>query len=100
MIPRGAPYIAWSDLVAAAVHTVAPGSAASTRARLERQWSAHAVAALSVRTGLDAFLSEAKWPAGSEIIVSAVTIPHIVEILAHHKLVPVPVDLDPDTLAV
>src|SRR5438876_3258754 len=39
-------------------------------------------------------------PAGSEVLVSAITIPDMVRIIEAHGLVPVPVDLDPDTLSV
>ena len=53
-----------------------------------------------MRSGLDALLQVLAYPPGSEIIVSAITIPHIVDILAHHRLVAVPVDVDLATLAV
>jgi dTDP-4-amino-4,6-dideoxygalactose transaminase len=45
-------------------------------------------------------LQEWALPPGSEIVISAVTIPHILDILAHHQLVAVPVDIDLTTLAV
>src|SRR6185369_11602384 len=40
------------------------------------------------------------FPRGSEIIVSAITIPHVVDILLEHGLVLVPVDIDLSTLAI
>lgn len=51
-------------------------------------------------TGFDLLLQTLKLPAGSEVLCSAVTIPDMIYLLRHHGLVPVPVDLDPQTLAV
>jgi len=69
--------------------------------RVERTWSAagDSVACLSARSGFDLLLSAFDLPVGSEVLVSAVTIPDMVAILRKHGLVPVPVDLDPATLA-
>jgi dTDP-4-amino-4,6-dideoxygalactose transaminase len=100
MIPRGSPYISWSDLLAAAAHSFTPGDAGTAQRRVESLWAPTTVASLSVRSGLDALLQVLAYPAGSEIIISAITIPHIVDILAHHRLVAVPVDVDLATLAV
>jgi dTDP-4-amino-4,6-dideoxygalactose transaminase len=54
---------------------------------------------LSVRSGFDLLLSELAWPAGDEVLVTAITIPDMSRILREHGLQPVPVDLDPATLA-
>jgi dTDP-4-amino-4,6-dideoxygalactose transaminase len=54
---------------------------------------------LSVRSGFDLLLGELAWPAGSEVLVTAITIPDISRILREHGLQPVPVDLDPATCA-
>jgi len=54
---------------------------------------------LSVRTAFDLVLRSLDLPAGSEVLVSAVTIPHMVEIIERHGLVAVPVDVDMDRLA-
>ncbi|CAM1307841.1 Uncharacterised protein g4699 [Pycnogonum litorale] len=54
---------------------------------------------LSVRTALDAFFSVQKYPAGCEVIISAVTIPDIIRIVRHHGLLPVPLDIDYSTLS-
>ena len=43
-------------------------------------------------------LTALRLPPGSEVIVSAVTIPDMVRIIEHHQLVPVPVDVDAGTL--
>lgn len=104
MIPRGAPYISWSDLVAAAMYTVTPGHARAAQKRVETRWAgaaaANSVLCLSVRSGLDALLQVLDLPPQSEIIVSAITIPHILDIIARHGLVAVPVDVELNTLAV
>ena len=100
MIPRGTPYIAWTDLLAAAFHTLVPGNAQRAQRRVESLWAPNTVASLSVRSGLDALFQVLAFPAGTEIIISAITIPHIVEIIEKHRLVAVPVDVDVTTLAV
>lgn len=53
---------------------------------------------LSVRTGFDLLLRALDWPAGSEVILSAITQPDMARIVQAHGLNPVPVDLDPQTL--
>ena len=58
-----------------------------------------AVACLSVRSGFDLLLDALDLPAGSDILVSAITHPDMVGIVELHGLRPVPVDLDLDTLA-
>jgi perosamine synthetase len=58
------------------------------------------VATLSVRSGFDLLLGAVDWPPGSEVLFSAVTIPHLAALVRSHGYVPVPIDLDPDTLEV
>jgi dTDP-4-amino-4,6-dideoxygalactose transaminase len=65
----------------------------------EAAWSEDAVAFLSVRSALDALLAVQPWPEGSEIILTSLTIPHVVQLVRSHGYVPVPLDLDPHTLA-
>eukprot|EP00752_Nemacystus_decipiens_P006992 g6271.t1 len=54
---------------------------------------------LSVRTAFDLYLKALKLPRGSQVVCSALTIPDMVTIFEEHGLIPVPVDLDTDTLA-
>ncbi|CAM9584251.1 unnamed protein product, partial [Ectocarpus sp. 12 AP-2014] len=54
---------------------------------------------LSVRTAFDLYLKALDLPQGSLVVCSALTIPDMVTIFEEHGLVPVPVDLDPETLA-
>ena len=81
------------------------------RHRLQAEWTrlAHgplsfgvesdAIATLSVRTGLDLFLRVSAYPRGSAVLMTAINIPDMVKIIEHHGLVPVPVDLEVETLA-
>ncbi len=53
---------------------------------------------LSVRSGFDVLLGALALPPGDEVLFSAVTIPDLPRIVRAHGLVPVPVDVNPDTL--
>lgn len=70
---------------------------------LEDWWipdsTGEAIACLSVRSGWDLLLQGLQLPPGSEVAMSALTIPDMVSIVRHHGLVPVPIDLDPRTMA-
>src|SRR5260370_8405869 len=70
-------------------------------AGLEAAWSParEALACRSVRSGFHLLLESLALPAGSEVLVSAVTHPDMVRILEAHGLIAVPVDLDVATLA-
>ncbi len=73
-----------------------PGRLDVTAQAVERFWSpdGDAVACLSIRSGFDLLLSVCAFPAGSEIVFSALTISDMPRIVEHHGLVPVPVDID------
>jgi dTDP-4-amino-4,6-dideoxygalactose transaminase len=51
-----------------------------------------------VRSSQDLLLQAVCWPPGSEILVSAITVPDMPRLLLCHGLVPVPLDIDPQTL--
>ncbi len=57
------------------------------------------IATLSARSAFDLLLSALALPAGSEVILSAWTIPDMARIVRAHGLVPVPLDCRADTLA-
>ena len=97
MWPRKLIDISWSDLAFGASRCIAPGK---TPRYPECQWVGHdhSVACLSVRSGFDLLLQVLRIPIGSEVLMSAVTIPDMVQIVRHHGLVPVPVDVDSTTL--
>jgi dTDP-4-amino-4,6-dideoxygalactose transaminase len=101
MVPRGRPDIGWRDLLAGLRDCLVPPREEATRARAEAAAGFGAsLACLSVRSGLDLTLQALALPAGSEVIVSAVTIPDMVRVLEHHGLVAVPLDMDMERLAV
>jgi perosamine synthetase len=60
----------------------------------------NAVVTLSVRSGFDLLLGAVDWAPGSEVVFSAVTIPHLAALVRSHGYVPVSVDLDLQTLEV
>jgi perosamine synthetase len=93
--------IAWRDLFAAAGYALFPGSRAVAQQSAEQTWpgSDDVIACLSVRSGLDLMLGQLGLPAGSEVLVSAVTIEDMVTILRHHGLVAVPIDVDPTDMS-
>lgn len=93
--------VGWSDL-GFAVLTCVTAAGRLRRARaVEARFSPRgdACAALSARSGFDLYLGALALPPGSEVLVSGLTIPHMVQILAAHGLVVVPFALDPLTLA-
>lgn len=73
-------------------------SAKDVNGRIAKNWHGKqpecVVTALSVRTFFDALLTVLALPAGSEVLMSALTIPHMADILKFHKLVPVAFDVD------
>ncbi|MDE2886853.1 MAG: DegT/DnrJ/EryC1/StrS family aminotransferase [Gemmatimonadota bacterium] len=100
MIPRKRLDIGWRDLLFGMRRCLSgdrreEGHAACRESTGDPD---EAVFFLSLRSGFDACLREARFPRGSHILVSAITIPDIIEIIRSHGLVPVPVDLDPLTL--
>lgn len=101
MIPRKRLDIGWWDVLYGIGSCLLTDQEAAER-KLRGAWPAGdaGLACLSVRSGFDALLSVLDFPAGSEILVSAVTIRDMTRIIQAHGLVPVPVDLDVQALAV
>jgi dTDP-4-amino-4,6-dideoxygalactose transaminase len=93
--------IGWRDLLAAAGYALFPDSRATAQQSAEQAWpgSDDVIACLSVRSGLDLMLGQLGLPAGSEVLVSAVTIEDMVTILQHHGLVAVPMDVNPTDMS-
>ena len=100
MWPRKQLDIGWSDLAFGFLQAVAARSRPAERAVVGDDWlpADEVILSLSVRSGLDLLLTGLELPTGSEVIVSAVTIPDMVRIVEHHRLAPVPVDVDGRTL--
>ena len=101
MIPRKRLDIGWRDVLSGIGSCLWARQEAAER-KLRQAWPGGdaALACLSVRSGFDALLQVLDFPAGSEILVSAVTIRDMTRILQAHGLVPVPIDLDVQQLAV
>ena len=101
MWPRKQLDIGWSDLAFGLSQVVAARSRPAERSRRRRRLGAgdEAIRFALRAIGLGSAARRAlELPAGSEVIVSAVTIPDMVRIIEHHGLVPVPVDVDAATL--
>lgn len=94
--------IGWSDLAHALWFSAVRHDSRADIELIERWFDGgcgDALACLSVRTALDLYLSELALPAGSEVLMSALTIPDMWKVVQHHGLVPVPVDVEAETLA-
>lgn len=101
MIPRKRLDIGWADLMHGFRYCLWPGDYEAIKERLERRFSGQTnLAFLSVRSGFDALLRALHFPAGTEVLVSAVTIRDMARIIESHGLVAVPVDLNMRELAV
>ncbi len=100
MRPRLVLDIGWRDLAAGLGYALAARRRERRAASLEERWrSPEGIAAFSVRSALDLYLAARAFPPKSEVLVSALTIRDMPRVIEAHGLVPVPVDLDPATLA-
>lgn len=90
-----------ADFLAALGYCLMPGATAEAERRLHARWGdpAYTLATTTLRSGLDLYLQALELPAGSEVLMSAITHPDMVEVVRHLGLVPVPVDIDPATMA-
>lgn len=57
------------------------------------------VTTLSVRTMWDIYFQSRQFPKGSEIMMTAINISDMIKVVEEHGLVPIPVDIDPYTMA-
>lgn len=93
--------IGWAGIGYGLLRCLFPGNPAEHERRIASQLPRpeEAVACFSVRSGFDLLLTALNFSKGSEILLSAMTLGHMADIVREHGLVPVPVDLDPDTMA-
>jgi perosamine synthetase len=93
--------IGWFDLLAGFGMCFSVRNRKQLQNEAEHLWSdaGDSLACLSVRSGFDLLLKTLNYPAGTEVLISALTIPDMVRILKEHQLVPVPLDLDAEHLA-
>ena len=92
--------IGWGDLAFGAAKSLRPVDREELQRRIEADWSpaGNALACLSVRSGFDLLLQAMKLEPGSEIIFSALNIKGMVKIVNRLGFVPVPVDVDFETM--
>lgn len=100
MIVRARLDLSWRDFAFAAGACLLPQGVPGLERGIGEALSApgKTFVGLSLRSGLDALLQALALPAGSEVLMSAVTIFDMGEVVRANHLVPVPVDIDPDTL--
>jgi perosamine synthetase len=100
MWPRKQLDIGWTDLAFGLMQFFASREPPSAESIVGADWisAEEALVCLSVRSGWDLLLTALDLPRGSEVIVSAVTIPDMIRIIEHHGLVPVPVDVEAEQL--
>jgi perosamine synthetase len=92
--------IGWPDIALGVLGCCRPYDEAAVQRKVESHWTTAggALACLSVRSGFDLLLAALDLPAKSEVLITALTIPDMVRIIKDHDLVPVPLDLDLDTM--
>jgi dTDP-4-amino-4,6-dideoxygalactose transaminase len=97
--------IGWMDMLAG-LRACAFERDERGRAQAVESWfgpGGDAIACLSVRSGFDLLLAEllatGAVQRGDEVLMSALTIPDMWKVVEHHGLVPIPVDVEPRTLA-
>ena len=73
-----------------------PFAVSSASARTE---TCFVIPTLSVRSSLCLYLTHRAFPPGSSVLLTAVTIPDMLTVLQHFQLTPIPLDIDPLTLA-
>jgi perosamine synthetase len=90
----------WWDAAYGVTQLFQPRDRNSLARAVEKHWPpGNTLAILSVRSGLDLLLGAMQWPAGSEIVYSALNIPDMTMVARQHGVVPVPADLDLERLA-
>lgn len=101
LYPRKQLDIRWRDLAAAIFRCAFVGSAAKSVSALRRSFARSDLVhvAFSVRTSFDLCLQALAFQSGSEIIMSALTIREMADIARNHGLVPIPLDLNLETLS-
>jgi dTDP-4-amino-4,6-dideoxygalactose transaminase len=92
--------IGWLDLAGGLVQCCLPGDRDAVQEAIRRVWNSRDLfTCLSIRSGFDLLLNTLRWEPGSEIIMSGLTIRDMPRIVEQHGLVPIGIDLDPQTLA-
>lgn len=93
--------ISTKDLFKGLKYCLMTGSGVSVTSKIQSTWekdNQQSFICLSVRTGFDLLFEALDFERGSEVLMTALTIPDMPKIIVHHGLVPVPVDLGVDNL--
>lgn len=98
MVPRLQFDISWRELARVASDCAWPP--AGLALPLCTAAASEAMVALSVRSSFDLLLAALDLPKGSEVLLSEITVPHMLSIVREHGLVPIGVPVDPRTLHV
>jgi perosamine synthetase len=97
--PRLRLDVSFADLLFAAAACVGARRGAGED-RVLRAWGdSNGIVCLSVRSAFELLLDAVPLAPGDEVAFTAITHPDMVRIAAAHGLVPLPLDLDPETLA-
>jgi perosamine synthetase len=94
--------ISAKDLLYAITCCFLAGSRDSLTMKIQEIWKRdgeRSFVCLSVRTGFDLLFQALNFEPGSEILMSALTIPDMPRIITHHGLVPIAIDLNIENLA-
>lgn len=88
--------IGWRDLLCGFVYCILPRARSKAVQCVRRAWGGERdfLVTLSVRSAFDLALRAVRLPPGSEVLLTALTVPDMVRIVEMHGLVPVPVDID------
>ena len=88
-----------SDLAKGLWYCLTPANRPQIESQIANEWQVDdAVVCLSVRSGFDLLLHSSGWQAGSEIIMSGLTIPDMPRIVEANQMKPVGVDIDLHTM--
>jgi dTDP-4-amino-4,6-dideoxygalactose transaminase len=88
--------IGWLDFALALTYCAMPRKRESVILNTKRAWNSQDdfLITLSVRSAFDLLLRALQLPHGSEVLLTALTVPDMVRIVEMHGLVPVPLDID------
>lgn len=88
--------IGWLDLARAFTYCLIPGQRSAIMQQAMQSWSPQNdfLITLSVRSAFDLLLRALQLPKGSEVLLSALTVPDMARIVELHGLIPVPIDTD------
>src|SRR5690349_5623078 len=91
--------IDWPSLAFACLQAMRAHPSPNANGLLQQIYGSQGLPCLSVRSGWDLLLQALALPPGSEVLMSAITVPEMAAIARHHRLCVIPIDLDPASAA-